>query len=542
MALSWLLLDEFTDERGTGEISGTSATPGPGTRTHGGDTVDVISGGLFQWDEWASNYNYLQYLDPAITRTAGRMLLARARLDNNKQFMIGLNQGTAPGTNYGDVQLRIKGVTVTSFVANSQFGETNIWQFWWPEVGNWCDIAIVLRVNGAFLFTTRNGYWQLVVDREIGANSPLYVYWCNFSFNNISDSQGALDFIRVPDALWLPEPLAYDSFTRSDGSLGNTETSGPDGQTITAHGWNGATWAIDTNQAKNTPNLGAEHSSGTLTVGTWYQITATETDHFYAGCQVGDTFRAESEISLDANNKVCPLTLSELCATVNVGTKQVIASVKIQSLQSGTQGGLVLWLDDPADPQNFIIAYHDGANLKVDKCVGGSWANISSKAVSFVAGARLEAVRQYSEPNSAEVIQIIYDAERHFQISAATNPTTDTYFGIFSTDPDNRLDGFLVWPDGQEGDYLPHELAVADSVHGHTADHVALAENLANVHDAAHPHTADNVTLTQVHNLVVSDCFQAQLSDNLTITRIGQAADVAVADAAINAAAISDRA
>lgn len=45
-------------------------------------------------------------------------------------------------------------------------------------------------------------------------------------------------------------------------------------------------------------------SSGTLEAGGRYRIYATETDHFYAGCQIGDIFIANGTETCDANNQV----------------------------------------------------------------------------------------------------------------------------------------------------------------------------------------------------------------------------------------------
>jgi hypothetical protein len=53
-----------------------------------------------------------------------------------------------------------------------------------------------------------------------------------------------------------------------------------------------------------TDALGPLQNSGTLTIGTTYQIISTETDHFYAGCAVNDVFESAAETALDANNTV----------------------------------------------------------------------------------------------------------------------------------------------------------------------------------------------------------------------------------------------
>jgi head-tail adaptor len=81
--------------------------------------------------------------------------------------------------------------------------------------------------------------------------------------------------------------------------------------------------------------VGAELSSGTLTIGTLYQITATETNHFYTGCAVGDVWTATVETALDADNKVKPVIRSyqewaerrELRGDERWSAQQVVAKI-----------------------------------------------------------------------------------------------------------------------------------------------------------------------------------------------------------------------
>src|SRR5574343_1428706 len=96
-------------------------------------------------------------------------------------------------------------------------------------------------------------------------------------------SHGTLDYLRIPTPTWLPTPLAYDTFTRSNGAIGTSETTGPDSQTTPAKTWTGATWTIATNKTVNTPVPGEEIATGNTAVGTWYLITASEANHFYTG-------------------------------------------------------------------------------------------------------------------------------------------------------------------------------------------------------------------------------------------------------------------
>jgi len=77
--------------------------------------------------------------------------------------------------------------------------------------------------------------------------------------------------------------------------------------------------------------VGTEIAKGTLTIGTLYQITATETNHFYTGCAKYDTFTAAAETVLNAANKVKPVTLP---ATVWAERRELKGDEKWQSLQT----------------------------------------------------------------------------------------------------------------------------------------------------------------------------------------------------------------
>ena len=83
-----------------------------------------------------------------------------------------------------------------------------------------------------------------------------------------------LDYFRVMDDIIIASLTSklYDNFTRDNGVLGTSLATCQDGQAATARLWTGATWAIDTNQAKNTPTEGADMvdaGAGVFTSGTY---------------------------------------------------------------------------------------------------------------------------------------------------------------------------------------------------------------------------------------------------------------------------------
>ena len=84
--------------------------------------------------------------------------------------------------------------------------------------------------------------------------------------------------------------------------------------------------------------VGAEIATGTLILGTLYQITKTEEDHFAAGLIVYDTFTAAGTETCDTDNKVKPVTLPatvwaerlELRGAERWSAQQVVATLTVK--------------------------------------------------------------------------------------------------------------------------------------------------------------------------------------------------------------------
>jgi hypothetical protein len=78
--------------------------------------------------------------------------------------------------------------------------------------------------------------------------------------------------------------------------------------------------------------LGAEIATGTLTAGKLYKITATEANHFYTGCAIGEYFTSVGTETCDANNKVQEVT--EIAATGVHGHSTVNATDRKMKLNT----------------------------------------------------------------------------------------------------------------------------------------------------------------------------------------------------------------
>ena len=84
--------------------------------------------------------------------------------------------------------------------------------------------------------------------------------------------------------------------------------------------------------------VGTEIATGTLTAGTLYQITKTETNHFGTGLIIYDTFTSAGTETCDADNKVKPVTLPatvwaerlELRGAERWSAQQVVATLTVK--------------------------------------------------------------------------------------------------------------------------------------------------------------------------------------------------------------------
>ena len=109
-------------------------------------------------------------------------------------------------------------------------------------------LAIVLRDVGAFYFLHDGTQWVLLWLTDTGSTATLYP-----TFSSLAGA-GTVDNFRAPASLHIPKMIAYDTFTRDDAdSPGNSETTGPDGQSVNAVAWaeKHLDWDIVSNKLKS---------------------------------------------------------------------------------------------------------------------------------------------------------------------------------------------------------------------------------------------------------------------------------------------------
>lgn len=245
--VKYLLRDDFTDTRSAGSVNGTAATPGPGTRTVvDTNSIMPISGGALVVNGTpAANDRYV--LD-GVTRTAGRVLVVKFPAVTQPGATAGstrvgwstdatTNAGGYPGFDTSSATVvRVKNATTAVYSVT---------------VGSapWY-LAMVLGAQGGYYFAKIGGNWCMVWSGGTDTTATVYP---KLLLANSEAHDFTMDDFRVPVTTWLPTPLAYDTFTRSNGALGSTETTGPDGQAVGAKTWTGATWTVSSNAAINTP-------------------------------------------------------------------------------------------------------------------------------------------------------------------------------------------------------------------------------------------------------------------------------------------------
>lgn len=500
--VTYLLYDKFITDRAAGAVNGTPAEPTGQTRT----VVDTnsklsIAGGVASFATGGVGAGDQGLWYPAITTALGTILLAQVTVAAGGSAQVGFDTAAA-----GAIQHAI-GFTGNFIRISSNAASTN-------PVGTYTDataytIIVLQRAVGDFFFIKGGSEYPkitLIYVSAAGAAGSLFPGATGLNTTTIY----TLDNIRIPIATYIPQPLAYDTFTRANGALGSTETAGPDGQLLSAIAWafTVGIWTVVTNKAVGTPTPGADVivngafaadtnwskgagwaiAAGTanataassdltasvapLTVGLWYQLTFTVSG-FSAGTIQGvlgtqelltraangtfvQTRRANTTAFVmrgvgftgSIDNVICKaFTTAELFASVAVSTADVIADVAITLAATvGEIAGLVLNLDSTSNPQNYIVVYTDGIQLYAEEFVAGVGANKTTAGITYSAGAILRVVREGTQ------CRLFYNNAAVGTLLTMT-ANTNTKHGLFSTSANNSFDNFTLFPRGTSSEY-----------------------------------------------------------------------------------------
>lgn len=235
-----MLRDEFTTDLAAGSVNGTAAEPGPGTRdvVDTGSNLEILSGTLNLSASVGAGDPRLS-LTPAVIKQPGIMVKCQVSGTEMTVIFFGWADGLSGVVEYCTLadngQLLVRLASIGSITVGNGLSNATAY-----------IMVCVLRDAGAYLYI-KGGiyttYTLLWIDNTL-ATSPVY------PAASISNADLSFNYIRVPDALFLPTPSAYDTFTRANGNPGSSEGTGPDGQSTPARIWTeqSGDWEISSNK------------------------------------------------------------------------------------------------------------------------------------------------------------------------------------------------------------------------------------------------------------------------------------------------------
>jgi hypothetical protein len=230
-----------------------------------------------------------------------------------------------------------------------------------------------------------------------------------------------------------------------------------------------AGWAIGAGVATGTNPNSLLINSGATTAGIWclaigdlvrtggsvvLQIGSASSPTFAATGAMLATLRATNANSYrvygsstfqgNVDNLSCKsVATATLFRTCNARTPDVVASADVTRGSTSVQVGVVLCVDDPSTPANYLVAYIDNTNAKLDKCVAGSYTNLVSGAIA------------YTDGGAIEVSMLDGDVVLSYKgIEIGTSNVTDagiidnTLHGLMSTDDSSSIDNFTLASSG----------------------------------------------------------------------------------------------
>lgn len=276
------------------------------------------------------------------------------------------------------------------FGENFQFSTTNL------QVAFGGGSAITVGTRSATPYQTAiiqrsSGVWYFIKGGLFTNWSLVYVYTGttsgaipSFGVRSAA-SVGTFDNIRVPKQLYIPIPLQSDgmSAATTDG-LGNPENNGTAGNAYT----NVGTWGV----------TGGKRACSVLSGGLGFSYLPT----------------SSSNVIIEA---VC---------TRSAGVTGLVARYE--------------------DAGNYLIAYHDGTNAKLDKVVAGTTTNLLSAAVAYAAAAVM-------------ILHLDGTSARLFYNNAAVGTVATTpaagslNHGVYTTDTGATFDNLVVLAKGNEGQH-----------------------------------------------------------------------------------------
>lgn len=378
--IKYLFRDDFTSELAAGAVNGTLTPDGKVYRVVT-DTASkaIIFGGLgFGGGKAVPAFGDPGYwMDTLIARTVGRMLVAHFRVMVEGNFTIGFDADKI-GTSTVNA-LWVIGTDLRSF--DSGGGGQSIGTI---SQGQDYYLTLVLRAAGCHYF--------ILGGPEYPKNTLIWTHTSNTlaGYPQISgkDAVFTCGYIRIPQALWMPCPIASDSFNRANGAIGQTDGAGHAEAAGLGAGGAGLVW---TNQ------------QGTIAI---------------------------------TSNKAQASALASGVGIATVDTGQADVNLDLTVAWTGGVSGVVLRY---VDADNYIYAGFDGTNWNLVKRVAGTETTLQT-AVAVIG---LGAIKVYAHGS-------IFRAYRNGTLIGAVSTIADAALqssgkhGIYTTNTANTADNLTI--------------------------------------------------------------------------------------------------
>jgi hypothetical protein len=145
------------------------------------------------------------------------------------------------------------------------------------------------------------------------------------------------------------------------------------------------------------------------------------------------------------NVSLKPITLASMISARAYGTHTTTkAQATIPTTAAKARCGVICNLDSATSPANFVLATHDGIEMRLEKCVGGTYTSLITTNVTYVAGAYVEIRR----PAAGNNWQLWYAGSQVGTDQAIADAAIQaaTLAGMFNTYSGNTLAAFSCVP------------------------------------------------------------------------------------------------
>lgn len=381
--------DEFTTD--AANINGTACQPGPGNRysLDSAGKMSITGGALTVITGGASSDPISSF--PAVARAVGKIILFSINVTANRAWFGLANIGNPVAATLSAARRGTLEQNTTNLGVITSNSPTIIVAV--VALSTPYKFVIITRAVGQAYFIKGGTfiYWSLLYIDASNSDAIIYPYTSQIG----TTTAYKVDYIHELTSLWMPPPLASDSFASAFGvTNGLAHAEGVAGSI--GNGGAGRNWVQQ--------------------VGTWTVASGKA--------------------------KASALSGGIAIATLALSTKDVLAEVKVT--RSAGQGGMVLRYNDI---NNHLYADHDGTNVFVKQVLAGVTTTLVTGVATYSANAPIRVNL------TGTSVRLFYNNSLIGVSSSIDASLTALLHGLHSTDTTVQLDDLLIYAIGVNGEY-----------------------------------------------------------------------------------------